>query len=249
MTTREDAVDIVTADGHARSVLYTSADGTPRPGVIYLTDIAGIRPAARAAAARVADAGFAVLLPNIFYRSGEPPFLSHPIDGTKDETRRIIESLRLSLPPDAIARDADAYVTFLRAQAAVSAAPLGVVGYCFSGAMALRIAAAQPDQIGAAASFHGGGLATDAPSSPHLLLPRVKARLYFGHAVEDRGMPPEAIETLARALRAWGGIAESEVYDGARHGWTTTDHPVHNAPQAERAFAKLIELLRAGTTR
>jgi carboxymethylenebutenolidase len=120
---------------------------------------------------------------------------------------------------------------------------MGVVGYCFAGGMALRAAAARPDRIAAAASFHGGGLATDAPTSPHLLLPRITARLYFGHATEDRGMPPEAIERLDQALAAWGGPSESEVYAGAHHGWTVPDSPAFNGPQAERAFAKLTELL------
>jgi carboxymethylenebutenolidase len=94
------------------------------------------------------------------------------------------------------------------------------VGYCATGGMALRIAAARPDRIAATASFHGGGLFTDAPTSPHLALPRVKARLYFGHAIQDRSMPEEAIEKLNRALESWGGQYESEVYEGAYHSWT-----------------------------
>jgi carboxymethylenebutenolidase len=119
---------------------------------------------------------------------------------------------------------------------------MGVVGFCFAGGVALRIAAARPDRIAAAASFHGGGLATDAPTSPHLLLPRIQARLYFGHATQDRGMPAAAIEKLDRALDAWGGRYESKVYEGAFHGWTVPDSPVYNQPQAERAFQKLTEL-------
>jgi carboxymethylenebutenolidase len=108
--------------------------------------------------------------------------------------------------------------------------------------MALRTAAVRPDQIAAAASFHGGGLYTDASTSPHALLPRVKARLYFGHATDDRSMPKEAIEKFDRALAVWGGRYESEIYDGARHGWTVPDNPSYNEPQAERAFGKLIDL-------
>ena len=108
--------------------------------------------------------------------------------------------------------------------------------------MALRIAAARPDRIAVAVSFHGGGLATDAPTSPHLLLPRIQARLFFGYATRDRGMPEAAIERLDRALDAWGGSYESKVYEGALHGWTVPDSPVYNQPQAERAFQKLTEL-------
>jgi carboxymethylenebutenolidase len=119
---------------------------------------------------------------------------------------------------------------------------MGVVGYCFSGALAMRTAATRPDRIAAAASFHGGRLFTDAPTSPHLVLPRIKARLYFGHATQDQTMPQEAIEKLNRALQTWGGVYESEVYEGAYHSWTVPDSPVYNQPQAERAFAKLTWL-------
>jgi carboxymethylenebutenolidase len=112
--------------------------------------------------------------------------------------------------------------------------------------MAMRTAAAMPGKVAAMASFHGGGLYTDEPTSPHLVLPRIKARLYFGHATKDRSMPPEAIEKFDAALAAWGGKYQSEVYDGAFHGWTTADAPVYNQPQADRAFEKLAELF-AGT--
>ena len=122
---------------------------------------------------------------------------------------------------------------------------MGVVGYCFSGAVALRMAAARPERIGAVASFHGGGLFTDASTSPHLVLPRVKAQLYFAHAVKDQFMPPEAIDKLDEALVAWGGKFESEMYDGALHSWTVPDSPVYNPPQAERAFRKLTAFFAA----
>jgi carboxymethylenebutenolidase len=142
-------------------------------------------------------------------------------------------------------RDASDYVEFLSAQDSVSEGMMGVVGHCFTGSMALRTAAARPDKIAAAASFHGTRLFTDDPTSPHLVLPRVNARLYFAHAVEDNTMPKEAIEKFTRALEAWGAGGnryESEVYEGAYHGWTALDSPVYNEPQAERAFNKLTEL-------
>ncbi len=156
--------------------------------------------------------------------------------------------LREPLTPEAMERDVAGYVSFLTTQPSVSQGAMGVVGYCFTGSMAMRAAAARPDRIAAAASFHGGGLYTEAPTSPHLLLPRIRARLYFGHAVEDRGMPPEAIEKLDQALAAWGGRYESELYEGARHGWTVPDSPVYNPPQAERAFEKLAELFHETLT-
>jgi carboxymethylenebutenolidase len=154
--------------------------------------------------------------------------------------------LRAPLTPEAVERDATAYVNFLAAHAATSAGSIGVVGYCFTGAMAMRTAAAMPGKVAAMASFHGGGLYSDEPTSPHLVLPRIKAQLYFGHATKDRSMPQEAIEKFDRALAAWGGKYESEVYEGAFHGWTTSDAPVYNQPQADRAFNKLTELF-AGT--
>ncbi len=106
----------------------------------------------------------------------------------------------------------------------------------------MRTAAANPDKVAAVASFHGGGLYTEEPTSPHLVLWRIKARLYFGHATKDRSMPPEAIEKFDRALAAWGGKYESEVYEGALHGWTVPDAPVYNQPQANRAFDELTKL-------
>jgi carboxymethylenebutenolidase len=160
----------------------------------------------------------------------------------EERTMKRIGELSGSLTPEAVERDASRYVNFLSDHESVADGPMGVVGYCFSGALAMRIAAARPDRIGVAASFHGGRLFTDAPTSPHLLLPRIKAQLYFGHAIQDQSMPPKAIEDLNHALQAWGGQYKGEVYDGAYHGWTVPDSPVYNHLQAERAFQKLKEL-------
>jgi carboxymethylenebutenolidase len=215
------------------------------PGVLYLTDIGGIRAANRGMARRLAAEGYAVLLPNVFYRSGRPPLFQGPVKFGDEQFMRRVNELRQALPPDAMDRDLGACVDFLAEQPSVRGRSFGVVGFCFTGPMALRAAAVRPDQIAAAASFHGGGLHTDAPTSPHTLLPRIKARLYFGHATDDRSMPKEAIETFDRALAAWGGRYESEIYEGAHHGWTVPDHPAYNETQAERAFRKLIALLDA----
>src|SRR5262249_31018921 len=160
----------------------------------------GIRPAKRDMARRLAGEGYTVLLPNGFYRTGRPPLWDFPRNMEEERSKKRFAELTAPLTPEAMARDAAAYVDFLAGHAAVGSGSMGVVGYCFTGAQALRIAAARPDRIAAAASFHGGGLATGAPTSPHLVLPRVQARLYFGHAVEDRSMPPEAIDKLDQAL-------------------------------------------------
>jgi carboxymethylenebutenolidase len=160
----------------------------------------------------------------------------------EERTMKRFAELAAPMTPERVERDAAAYVDFLASHDSVRAGKLGVVGYCFTGAFAMRTAAVRPDQIAAAASFHGGGLYTDASASPHHVLPRIKARLYFGHAINDQSMPAEAIEKLNRALAAWGGKYESETYDGAYHGWTTPGVPAYNEKQAARAFDKLIEL-------
>jgi carboxymethylenebutenolidase len=238
----EEEVEIRTHDGTAGAVLYRHEDGW-HPGVIHLTDIIGIRPSHRQMARRLAEEGYTVLMPNVFYRTGRPPLIDFDLRADEERKKMRFTELMEPLTREATERDAGDYVDFLSALGAVNDGPVGVVGYCLTGAMALRTAAVRPDKIAAAASFHGGRLYTDTPASPHLALPRVKARLYFGHAIEDRGMPADAIEKLDRALKAWGGRYESEVYEGAYHSWTVPDSTVYNRAQAERAFGKLTELL------
>jgi carboxymethylenebutenolidase len=238
----EKEIEIRTADGTADGLLYQAEDGVRYPGVIHLTDIGGIRPSHREMARRLAAKAYTVLIPNVFYRTGRPPMFDFIPKMGDERTMKRFGALAAPLTPTAMERDAASYVDFLAADNVVSAGAMGVVGYCFTGGMAMRTAAVRPEKIAAAASFHGGGLFTDAPTSPHLVLPRIKARLYFGHAINDTSMPKEAIEKLDRALAAWGRKYESEVYDGAYHGWTTSDGPVYNQPQADRAFEKLAEL-------
>ncbi len=216
------------------------------PGVIHLTDIGGIRQAHRQMAGKLAEQGFLVYMPQLFYRNAEPPVMNVPRDAPREKLMQRVGELTAPLTPDAVEADSVAYVEFLSSQELVQRnKPIGVVGHCFSGAFAMRLAATCADQVAACASFHGGGLYTDAPDSPHLLLPKISARLYFGHAVKDPFMPESAIEGLNRALAEWGGVYESEVYEGAYHSWTSPDSPVYNRAQADRAFAKLVELLRA----
>jgi carboxymethylenebutenolidase len=241
----EKEIEIRTPDGVADGFLLQPKEQGRWPGVLYLTDIGGIRAANRAMASRLAGEGYTVLLPNIFYRSGQPPIFKAPLKFGDEQFMKRMNEIRAPLTLEAMDRDVSAYVDFLSGQSIVSGKTLGVVGFCFTGPMALRAAAARPDQIAVMASFHGGGLYTDAPTSPHTLLPRVEARLYFGHGIEDRSMPKEAIEKLDRALAGWGGRYESEIYDGAHHGWTVPDNPAYNEPQAERAFNKLINLLNS----
>ena len=237
----EEKIEIRTADGTSEGFLYRPEAGTRYPGIIHFTDIGGIRPAHEDMARRLTAEGYAVLMPNVFYRSGRPPLFDASAKSGDERMKRFAE-LAAPLTSEAIARDVAAYVDFLAAHDSVRQGAMGVVGYCFTGKMALSQAKARPDKIAAAASFHGGGLVTDGPDSPHLALPDIKARLYFGHATNDRSMPAEAIGKLDHALRDWGGQYESEVYEGAYHSWTVPDSPLYNRPQAERAFAKLTQL-------
>jgi carboxymethylenebutenolidase len=241
----EKQIEIRTLDGMAGGFLYQPEGRGPWPGVLHLTDIGGIRPANIELSKRLAEAGYLVLLPNVFYRTGKPPLFTPPFTIGDEAFMKRVGELRAPLTPDALKRDAAAYVDFLANVPGMKAGKFAVTGYCFTGAMAMLVAAMHPDKIGALATFHAAGLYKDNPASPHLLLPRIKARLYFGHAFEDRGMPKEAIEKFNRALDAWGGKYESEIYEGAGHGWTMRDMPVYNQPQAERAFSKLLELLAA----
>jgi carboxymethylenebutenolidase len=225
------------------------------PGVVFLTDIWGIRPANIGVAKRLADRGFAVLMPNVFHRYSRITPDGFERDG-EAEKMKALHALFAALTPEQMVSDGKAYVDFLLAQKGVKTGSasagagaqsnkVGVVGYCFTGQMAVRMAAAVPDRIAAAASFHGGFLVTDKPDSPHRILSPIKARLYFGHAVEDSSATPEQVKTLESALRDWLGAFQSEVYEGARHGWTVPGRDVYNEIQAERAFEKLVELLEA----
>ncbi len=238
----EQRIQVSTPDGVSTGLLIHPDGDGPWPGVLHLTDIGGIRPAQHDMARRLAAEGYCVLMPNVFYRSGEPPMFDAESSTNNELRMKRFQELAEPLTAEAEKSDASIYVDFLSAQEAAKAGGIGVVGFCFTGSFSLRTAAARPDKIVAAASFHGGGLLNDTPASPHLVLPRVKARLYFGHAVEDRSMPAEVIENFEKALAEWGGRYESEVYDGAHHGWTVPDSPVYNRPQAERSYTKLIEL-------
>jgi len=214
------------------------------PGVLFLTDIWGIRPGNIGMAQRLAQKGFIVLMPNVVHRYA--PIQPEGLEtDDAEENKKRLGALFNALTPADMVQDGKAAVDFLLAQKGVKPGKIGVVGYCFTGQMAVRVAATLPDKIAAAASFHGGFLVTDEPDSPHRILAPITARLYFGHAVEDATATPQQVATLEKALRDWHGAFQSEVYDGARHGWTMPGRPIYNEVQAERAFEKLVELLDA----
>jgi carboxymethylenebutenolidase len=238
----EQQLELPTADGSVDALLVRPETTDALPGIINLTDGLGFRQAFADQSKRIAERGYVVLTPNIFYRVAKPPVFAGEPDFRSEDTMNRFRELTAPLTPEAMERDASAYVDFLAAQPGVGGGPMGVVGFCFAGQFALRTAAARPDRIGAAASFHGGGLYKDSDQSPHLALPRVSARLLFGHADNDRGMPAESIATFEEALREWDGAFESETYAGAAHGWMIPGGKVYHPVQSERGFEKLMAL-------
>jgi len=221
------------------------------PAVILFPDAFGLRPAMRDMAKRLSADGYAVLVPNPYYRSTKAPGVGPGFDFANPADRAKLDVLRAPLTSAAVMQDATAYVAFLDSQAAVNPqAKIGVVGYCMGGAMTMQAAAAVPARVGAGASFHGGGLVTDKPDSPHLLVPKIKAQYYFGIAANDDQRQPEAKIKLKEAFRAADLAAKIEVYEGTLHGWCVKDmplqagKPVYDEAQAERAWNELIALYK-----
>jgi carboxymethylenebutenolidase len=239
----EKQVDVKTPDGVADCALFYPSETGKWPGIIMYTDIGGVRPVFRDMGKRLAAEGFVVLVPNPFYRASRLPVYHDPFKFGEEKTTARMNELRAFLSPAGSARDASAFVNFLLSQKQANG-KIGAVGYCMGGGMAVRTAAAEPDKVQAAASFHGSQLVSDAPESPHTLAPKIKARMYFGFAIEDRTMPPEAVEKLKAALDAAHVNYEGEVFAGARHGWCVKDHSVYHEHQAEHAWHHLGELFK-----
>jgi carboxymethylenebutenolidase len=235
----EKKVDVKTPDGIADCELIYPEEAGQWPGVIMYPDIGGLRPVSRDMAKRLSSEGFVVLIPNPFYRASRLPVYPDPFKFGEEKTTARMGELRAFVKPENVARDATAFVNFLVSQKQVKG-KIGAVGYCMGGNMAMRAAAAEPSKVGAVASFHGSNLVTAEPDSPHTLAPKIKAEMYFGFAIEDRTMPPEAVEKLKAALDAAGVKYEGEVYAGARHGWCVKDHTVYNEAQAEHAWHHLV---------
>jgi carboxymethylenebutenolidase len=240
-----DEADVVidTADGVCDAALFHPAGAGRRPGVVMFTDIRGLRPVFRDMARRLAGHGYAVLVPNPFYRTRKAPVLTGPFDFTKPEDRAKMAELTSPLTAEAKTRDVTAYLAFLDTLPTVDAkAKAGMVGYCMGAPYALMAAAVAPDRVAAAGSFHGSALVTDRPDSPHLLIARTKAAYYFGIAESDDARQPDAKDKLREALDAARLPAGIEVYAGCQHGWCVADGAVYHKDQAERAFGELVAL-------
>jgi len=235
----ETDLDITTPDGMADCYFVHPSSGA-HPGVLIWPDAFGLRPAKKQMGRRLAESGYSVLVVNQYYRSQRAPIVSTT---NFAEERATLMPLMGSLNADTQTRDAIAFISFLDTQPAVdSNRKMGTMGYCMGGPFTMRTAAAVPDRIGAAASFHGGGLVTDAPDSPHLLVPKMRAHYLFAIAANDDQNQPEAKDVLRDAFAQAGLPAEIEVYEGAMHGWCPPDSTVYHEAQAERAWSRLLAL-------
>lgn len=246
-TVRGTDIDLRTQDGTADAYLVRPDDDAPHPPVLLYMDAFGIRPALKSLADRLASAGYTVLVPNVFYRNGRTPLLDLPEFIDVSARPDIFESLHepfQELTVERAMQDADAYLGFLADHPHATTGPAGVTGYCLGGVLAVRTAGAHPERVAAAACFHGSHLASEAPDSPHLLADRITAELYFGHADQDPGLPPEQVARLEEALTSAGVRHKSEVYEGAQHGFTQSDTAAYDATAEERHWEALLNLLR-----
>ncbi len=233
---------ITTPDGQADCYFVHPKEGT-HPGVLLWPDAFGLRPAMRQMAARLAASGYAVLAVNPYYRKTKAPILPDGADFADPDTRQIIMSMMSSLDAGTHDTDARTFIDYLDAQPAVAKdRKMGTMGYCMGGPITMRTAAARPDRIGAAASFHGGRLVTDGPDSPHLRVPEMKAQYLFAIAANDDEAEPHVKDVLRETFEKNGLQAEIEVYAGALHGWCPPDSRVYNEAQAERAWSRLLAL-------
>lgn len=239
---REQAVSFATPDGTADGFFVHPARGR-HPGVILWPDIAGLRDAYRIMARRLAGHGYAVLVINQYYRSAPAPILNSIAEWrTPEGQARLKPMIERISSPDATVRDARAAVAFLDGQGAVDRARgIATSGYCMGGPFTVRSAWAVPDRIRAAASFHGGGLVTDKPDSPHRLLAQTRAAYLIAVARNDDARAPGDKDAFRAAAAAAGRPAEVEVYP-ADHGWCTIDAPVYNQVEADRAWARMLAL-------
>lgn len=242
----EKDVDVKTADGVADAALfYPSGKGT-WPAVLIWTDIAGLRPAFRDMGRRLASQGYVVLVPNPFYRSARGVVASPGFNFADPADRARVMGYRAAMTNDGIDRDAAAYLAFLDAQPQTNRKKkAGVQGYCMGGPLSFRTAAAVPNRIGAVGSFHGGGLVTKDASSPHLLIPKTNAAYLVAIAQNDDKQQPDAKDVLKAALAEAKKPATVEVYP-ANHGWCVKGSAVYDDPQAEKAWAELTKLYKAG---
>lgn len=238
----ESYVSVKTPDGDADCYFVHPTSGK-HPAVILWPDILGLRPAFEFMGKRLAQCGYSVLVVNPFYRNQKASVVGEGASYEDEATRTAVTALAKTLSPTTHVIDANAFVAFLDKQSAVNTRKkIGTMGYCMSGAIAFRTAAAIPKRIGAVASFHGGGLVNDTPDSPHLLVPKTKAQFLIAIAQNDDQRDLEAKNVLRKSFADAKVKAEVEVYEGALHGWCPLDSRVYNQVLAERAWNRLLAL-------
>ncbi len=236
-------IDVPTPDGVADCYLTNPVDERTHPGVLFMIDAIGLRPRIEEMADRIAAEGYVVLAPNVFYRGGRAPLWETPVLDDPESRGRFFQSLGPlmgALTPAAIASDGGAYLDKL---GELTDGPVGITGYCFGGWLGWTIAATYPERVAALGGFHTGRMVTDEPDSAHLLAPRVRAEVYWGHADQDQSMTAKSIATLDQAMDDAGVRHRTELYDGAQHGYTMSDMGAYDEAAAERHFAALFALL------
>jgi carboxymethylenebutenolidase len=235
---------VTTPDGSCAVRLFTPNGEGPWPGVVMYPDAGGVRDAFDEMAARLAGFGYAVLLPDVYYRLGEwAPIDMKTVFGDPEERKRLM-SMIASVTPDVMAVDAGAFFNYLAGRPEVTGDRFGTTGYCLGGRTSLVVAGRQPDRVAAAASFHGGGLATDSPDSPHLLANNIQAAIYVAGAENDGSFTPEQAEQLDKALTAARVEHTIEIYPAA-HGFAVLDNPPYDDAAADRHWTATREFFQA----
>ena len=245
---RED-ISIQTRDGTCRSFVFRPEGAGPWPAVLFYMDGLAIRPVLFDMCQRLAGEGFVVLLPDMFYRAGpyEPLDVKQVFES--GDVRGAIGHLFGSTDRARAAEDTAAFLDYLEARPDVIAPGIGTTGYCMGGGFSLTAAGTYPERVAAAASFHGGELATDQADSPHRLAPKMRAEVYVAGADQDDSYPPEMAQRLEQALGEAGVAHRCEIYEGALHGWTMADFPIYNEAAAERHWDELLALFRRALPR
>ncbi len=235
---RHEQMIIVTRDGECPAHLFSDGADWNAPAIIFYMDAGGIRPAVLGMARRLSEAGYVVLLPDLFYRYGPyGPF--EPREVFKGDVRAILGPLMATTGNAKAADDTEAFLAYLDTRPEVRGDKIGAVGFCMGGGMAIAAAGRRPDRFTAVASFHGGNLATDAPDSPHGYARELSAELYIAAAENDGSYPPAMAERFQRALDEAGVRYRTETYPAA-HGWMKPDFPVYDAPAAERGWHEML---------
>lgn len=238
----ETRIDVKTGDGVADCYGFRPQGTQPVPAVVMFFDAFGMRPAMKEMADHLAQRGYFVLLPNLYYRAGPfAPFNTASAFSDPSERERLMKLIH-TLTPEGIRKDFGAYLSILAKTPGVKADKLGCTGYCMGGRLALTAAGLFPDVVAAAASFHGGQLVTDAPDSPHRSADKIRGRLYFGVADEDRSCTPEDQAKLKAALDAADVRYQLELYAGAKHGFAVTDVPVYDAAASAKHWERTFSL-------